>query len=129
MLEGEHGGSIVITGSANAVQPQPSAVAYTAAKHGIVGLMRTLAWELGQFSIRVNCVNPGGVDTKLLQEGGTVERAAEYQPRYITLNRSLLPTEWHPPQAISDAVLWLASDESRYVTGTMVHVDSGWTAF
>lgn len=129
ILEGERGGAITITGSANTVQPQPSAVAYTSAKHGIIGLMRTLAWELGEHRVRVNCVAPGGVNTPLLNEGGTLERAMEYRPEYINHNRSMLPTEWHPPEAVSKAILFLVSDDAEYVTGTILHVDSGWTHY
>src|SRR5258707_1087670 len=83
-----------------------SAVAYCAAKAGVIKMMRVLAWEAGEYNIRVNCVCPGGIQTPMLLDGGTVELAAELRPRYITNNRNLLPIEWQPPQSISDAVLF-----------------------
>jgi SDR family mycofactocin-dependent oxidoreductase len=129
ILEGERGGSIVITASANGITPQPGAVAYCAAKAGEIHMMRVLAWELGQHKIRVNTVNPGGVETPMLLEGGTVERALELHPRYIGNNRNLLPVEWQPPESISNAILWLVSDEAEYVTGTTIAVDAGWANF
>ncbi len=128
IIAGGEGGAIVLTGSTAAVQPQPSAVAYTAAKHGIIGIMRVLAKELGAYNIRVNAVNPGGIETAMLLEGGTVEKSMEYQPEHISHNRAMLPIEWQPASSISDAILWLVSDDARYVTGAMIPVDSGWTA-
>jgi NAD(P)-dependent dehydrogenase (short-subunit alcohol dehydrogenase family) len=128
ILAGERGGSIVLTGSVNSTNAQPSAIAYTAGKHGLVGVMRTLAKELGRYDVRVNMVNRGGVDTATVREGGTTERALEYHPEYFGVNRNPLPVELKPAQSISDAVLWLLSEESRYVTGIMVPVDSGWLA-
>lgn len=127
ILEGGRGGAIVFTGSINAVQPHPAAVAYTAAKHGLVGLMKTLAAELGPFKVRVNLVNPGCIDTAMFREGGTVERALEFTD-HLRTSRAMLPDSLQPPESISDAVVWLCSDEARYVTGATVPVDSGWTA-
>jgi NAD(P)-dependent dehydrogenase (short-subunit alcohol dehydrogenase family) len=122
------GGSIILTSSSNAIQPGPSSGAYTAAKTGVVGLMKVLAVEAGEYNIRVNTVHPGGVNTKMLREGGTMEQSLEWRPEFLGLNRNLLPgVEWLDPQAISNAVLWLASDESKFVTGVMLPVDAGWT--
>jgi NAD(P)-dependent dehydrogenase (short-subunit alcohol dehydrogenase family) len=129
MIAGERGGSIIITSSANGFTPQPGAIAYCAAKAGQINMMRVLAWELGPHKIRVNALCPGGVNTAMLLEGGTVERAAEMNPAYITNNRNLLPIEWQPIQSISDAVLWLASDEAAYVTGVELPIDAGWSAY
>jgi NAD(P)-dependent dehydrogenase (short-subunit alcohol dehydrogenase family) len=92
-------------------------------------MMRVLAFELGPSKVRVNAVCPGGVETPMLLEGGTVERAAELNPRYITNNRNLLPVEWQPVQSVSDAVLWLASEEAAFVTGVELPVDAGWSAY
>jgi (+)-trans-carveol dehydrogenase len=112
----------------------PSLGHYTAAKHGGVGLMRTLALELAPDMIRVNSVHPTDVDTTMIQnpaiyalfapdlaeEDRTRERLAE---RFQTVNA--LPIPWIEPADVSNAVLWLASDESRYVTGTTLSVDAG----
>ncbi len=135
LIEGGRGGSIILTGSANAVQPQPGAVAYTAGKHGQAGLMKVLALELGPHNVRVNQVNPGAINTPILH-GGAIERSLEFYPNHFSYNRNVLPEEifdktvmgaTQPAQSISDAVLWLASDESRFVTGIMLPVDGGWT--
>jgi (+)-trans-carveol dehydrogenase len=123
------GGAIVLTASSNGIAPQPSAAAYSAAKAGVLNLMRVLAWELGEFGIRVNAVCPGGVDTLMVTGGGMIERATAMQPRYHGTNRNLLPVGLLPAQSISDAVLWLMSDESRHVTGVQVPVDAGWGIF
>lgn len=129
ILAGGRGGSIVLTSSAMGLKPQPAAVAYTAAKHGVLGLMKTLAWELGAHSVRVNAVCPGSVDTPMTQEGGTVERSAELYPRFFTNDRALLPVGWMPPEAISRSVVFLASDDAEHITGVALPVDAGWTTF
>ncbi|MBS1845340.1 MAG: mycofactocin-coupled SDR family oxidoreductase [Actinobacteria bacterium] len=129
MLAADRGGSIILTSSANGFTPQPGAAAYCAAKAGVINMMRVLAFELGPHWIRVNALCPGGVESPMLLEGGTVERAAELNPRYITNNRHLLPIEWLPAKSVSDAVVWLASEESKFVTGVELPIDGGWTAY
>jgi (+)-trans-carveol dehydrogenase len=136
ILAGDRGGSIVLTGSSNAALPQPSAVAYCAAKAGVVNMMRVLAWELGSSSVRVNAVSPGGIETVMVMEGGTFQRAEKFQPRFHSVNRALLPTKSAsgaigliPPESVSDAVVWLCSDEARYVTGIVLPIDAGSTNF
>jgi SDR family mycofactocin-dependent oxidoreductase len=128
ILASGRGGAIVLTGSVNATNSQPGGAGYNAAKHGLVALMRTLAKELGRYSVRVNMVNPGGVDTPMIHTGETTANALEWYPEYFGTSRYLLPVEIQPPQSISDAALWLVSDESAYVTGIMVPVDAGWMA-
>lgn len=128
MIEGGRGGSVVLTSSAMGIKAQPSSVAYTAGKHGLLGLMRTIAWEAGQFGIRANAILPGMVDTQMLQ-GGTIEQSAEWQPRFFTLDRSLLPNGMIPPDGISRAVVFLASNQSEFITGVALPVDAGWTTF
>jgi NAD(P)-dependent dehydrogenase (short-subunit alcohol dehydrogenase family) len=129
VLAGGRGGSIVLTSSFNGMKAQPSAVAYSAAKAGVLNMMRVLAWELGEYGVRVNAICPGGVDTPMVT-GETFDSALALRPRYHELNRSLLPgVTLLPPQSISDALVWLMSDESRYVTGVALPVDAGWMAF
>jgi (+)-trans-carveol dehydrogenase len=129
IIDGGKGGSVVLTSSANGVTPQPGAIAYCAAKAGVIMMMKVLSKELGPHNIRVNTVNPGGIATPMLLEGGTVERALELHPDYIGNNRMSLPAEWLEPEVISNAVLWLTSDEAAFVTGTMIPVDAGWNNF
>jgi (+)-trans-carveol dehydrogenase len=133
---GGNGGSIIITSSTAGLKGFENFVHYVSAKHGVVGLMRTLALELAPDMIRVNSVHPTSVDTEMIQndmlyalfapdlepEQRTREAMGE---RFQTLNA--LPIPWVEPVDISNAVLWLASDESRYVTGVTLPVDAGST--
>jgi SDR family mycofactocin-dependent oxidoreductase len=131
---GGRGGSIILTSSTAGLMAIPSIGHYTAAKHGVVGLMRTLALELAPDMIRVNSVHPTSVNTDMIQNAATYalfapdlpenERTKEVlAPRFQELNA--LPIPWVEPVDISNAVLWLASDESRYVTGVTLPVDAG----
>jgi (+)-trans-carveol dehydrogenase len=133
---GGNGGSIIITSSTAGIKGFENFAHYVSAKHGVVGLMRTLALELAPDMIRVNTVHPTSVDTEMIQndmlyalfapdlepEQRTRETLGE---RFQTMNA--LPIPWVEPVDISNAVLWLASDESRYVTGVMLPVDAGST--
>jgi (+)-trans-carveol dehydrogenase len=127
------GGSIVITSSAAGLKGNPNAAHYTAAKHGGVGLMRTLANELAPDLIRVNTVHPSAVDTDqvhnqalyhlfLPDHPGDITRE-EVAPAFQTVNA--LPVPWADSADISNAVLFLASDEARYITGVTLPVDAG----
>jgi SDR family mycofactocin-dependent oxidoreductase len=131
---GGNGGSIILTSSTAGLMPFENMAHYTAAKHGVVGLMRTLALELAPDFIRVNSVHPTSVNTDMIQNAATYELfAPDLTPeqrtkevlgeRFQTLNA--LPINWVEPRDISNAVLWLASDESRYVTGVTLPIDAG----
>jgi NAD(P)-dependent dehydrogenase (short-subunit alcohol dehydrogenase family) len=106
---------------------------YVAAKHGLVGLMRTLANELAPDMVRVNTVHPTNVNTDLLHNQaayrvflpdhqGDITRE-EVAPAFQTLHA--LPIPWVESVDVSNAVLFLASDEARYVTGVTLPVDAG----
>ncbi|MCU1477105.1 MAG: 3-ketoacyl-ACP reductase [Subtercola sp.] len=131
---GKNGGSIILTSSTAGLEAIPNIGHYVAAKHGVVGLMRTLALELAPDMIRVNSVHPTAVNTDMIQNAATYELFAPdlpveertrevLAPRFQTMNA--LPIPWVEPVDISNAVLWLASDESRYVTGVTLPVDAG----
>lgn len=134
MIERGEGGSIIITSSLYGVVGSPGQLAhYTAAKHGVVGLMRDLANELAPHSIRINTVNPTFVETDMVQNDAFYRTFVPENPtreEFMALLRGLnkLPIPWLEPEDISNAVLWLASDESRYVTGTTMMVDAGASA-
>jgi SDR family mycofactocin-dependent oxidoreductase len=127
------GGAIVITSSSIALKSVPNLAPYGSAKAGLTGLMRTLALELAPHSIRVNSVNPTTVATPMLLnpvnfrlfrpdlENPTQDDAV---PVYRTLNA--LPVPYVEPDDISNAVLFLVSDEGRYVTGVALPVDAGY---
>ena len=131
-LRAAGGGLMIFTSSFAGLAPLANNAHYTAAKHGVVGLMRVMATELAPDNIRVNTVNPTMVNTDMVQnefthklfrpdrENPTMEEFAEAA---ATIN--LLPIPWVEPIDISNAVLWLASDEARYVTGITLPIDAG----
>ncbi|SFT93363.1 SDR family mycofactocin-dependent oxidoreductase [Geodermatophilus amargosae] len=132
MIEAGRGGSILFTSSIGGLKGIQHVAHYVACKHGIVGLMRTLANELGPHSIRVNTIHPTNVDTIMIQNPGTwamfspgdPEPSQEKaMPGFMSLNA--LPVPWIEAVDISNAVLFLASDEARYVTGVTFPVDAG----
>jgi (+)-trans-carveol dehydrogenase len=144
---GGRGGSIILTSSDAGLKASPSLGHYVAAQHGIVGLMRTLALELAPDFIRVNTVHPASVDTDLVQNAATYALLAatcalftpdlpKGQPAKETLAARIqgidalldvLPIPWVEPADVSNAVLFLASDEARSVTGVALPVDAGAT--
>lgn len=118
-------GSIVITGSTAAVKGQPFLTPYVAAKHGVVGIMQSLANELSEHNIRVNCVHPTGVNTPLIEGFGGLVGLLERNPHQAPCFLNALPVEMMESDDVSNAILYLASDESRYVTGSQLVVDAG----
>jgi (+)-trans-carveol dehydrogenase len=127
-----HGGSMVLTSSAAGLKAYANVAHYVSAKHGVVGLMRTLALELAPQFIRVNSVHPTQVDTTMIQNEATWRlfrpdlehpTEADFAPASQSLN--VLPIPWVDPVDISNAVLFLASDEARYITGVALPVDAG----
>ncbi|MEQ3551411.1 mycofactocin-coupled SDR family oxidoreductase [Pseudonocardia nematodicida] len=122
------GGSIVITSSAGGVRSWPNMAHYCSTKHAVIGLMLSLANELGPHGIRVNCVAPTTVDTPMIQNevtwaGVGVRDSEEFGALYK--GQHLLPFPWVEARDISNAVLWLASEEGRHVTGVTLPVDLG----
>lgn len=132
MIEANAGGSILFTSSIGGYKGVQTAAHYVSAKHGVVGLMRTLAQELAPHNIRVNTVHPTSVDTTMIQNPGTY---GQFTPEGADLTRdnaipgfmslNAMPVPWVDPVDISNAILFLASDEARYVTGATFPVDAG----
>jgi (+)-trans-carveol dehydrogenase len=129
------GASIVMTSSAVGIKGVGGISHYVAAKFGVVGLMRSLAQELGPRMIRVNCLNPGQVHTDMvLNEPSYKAFSPELEhPTLEDFKRAseatfLLPIPWLEAHDISNAALFLASDEGRYVTGLAMSVDAGFVA-
>jgi (+)-trans-carveol dehydrogenase len=132
LISGGQGGSIILTSSVGGLKAYPHTGHYIAAKHGVVGLMRTFAVELGAHSIRVNSVHPTNVNTPLFMNEGTMrlfrpdlENPGPDDMKVVAQMMHVLPVGWVEPRDISNAVLFLASDESRYVTGLPMTVDAG----
>ena len=118
MKNSGNGGSIVITSSAYGLKGVESYSHYVASKHGVVGLMRSLALELGEYGIRVNTVHPTMVNTRQLDTN-------KEQWREFGHSVHALPTPWVEPEDISNAILFLCSDDSRYITGNTLSIDAG----
>jgi SDR family mycofactocin-dependent oxidoreductase len=132
LLAGGRGGSVIITSSVGGLKAYPQVGHYVTAKHGVVGLMRTFAVELGQHSIRVNTVHPTHVCSPLLMNEPTyrlfrpdLENPGPDDLAPVCQSFHFLPIPWVEPVDISNAVLFLASDEARYVTGVTLPVDAG----
>ncbi len=126
------GGSIVVTSSAAGLKGPPGMAHYAASKAGLLGMVRSLATEFGPRRVRVNCIAPTTVDTDMVHWQGAYDvfrpdlehpTRADVEPVFALLN--VLPVPWIEPQDTSNAVLWLASDEARYVTGIVLPVDAG----
>ncbi|MCI2417348.1 mycofactocin-coupled SDR family oxidoreductase [Saccharopolyspora sp. K220] len=132
LLRGGRGGSIVITSSDAGAKGFAKFGHYVASKHGVIGLMRTLAMELAPHSVRVNVVSPTNCNTDMIQNDAVYRlfrpdlenpTAAEFAEASGTL--LALPQPWVEPIDVSNAVLFLASDEGRFVTGVNFPVDGG----
>ena len=119
------GGSIICTSSTAGIKGMPYLAPYVAAKHGVVGIARTMANELAAHKIRVNTVHPTGVDTPMGTGLGGLETLIGRDPNLGPIYMNTLPVEIVDPRDISNAVLFLASDEARYVTGLEFTVDAG----
>jgi (+)-trans-carveol dehydrogenase len=132
ILSGEQGGSIILTSSVGGLKSHAHMGPYIAAKHGVVGLMRSFAVELGQHFVRVNSVHPTNVNSPMFMHEATMkmfrpdlENPGPEDLRVAAQTMHVLPVGWVEPEDISNAVLFLASDESRYVTGLPLTVDAG----
>jgi NAD(P)-dependent dehydrogenase (short-subunit alcohol dehydrogenase family) len=98
---------------------------YAAAKHGVVGIMRTVALELGDAGIRVNSVHPTGVDTAMVRGLGALGLLLDAAPQHRALFDNVLPTPLVEVTEVSDVVLFLASPAGRHITGLAMTVDAG----
>jgi SDR family mycofactocin-dependent oxidoreductase len=124
MIEQGTGGSIIITSSVAGLRGHPFLGHYAASKHGVVGLAKTMAVELGQYNIRVNTIHPFGVETGMsVNDMGPL--MAEYATTLGPIFMQTLPDPVSQPEDIANAVAWLASDESRHVTGIQLPIDLG----
>lgn len=119
------GGSIILTSSAAGLKSMPFMVPYVASKFGVTGLAKAFAQELSEHNIRVNSIHPAGVDTPMA--GGESDAGAlfEAHPRLAPILSNILPVSLMEPRDVSNLVLFLASDESRYVTAAAMAVDAG----
>lgn len=132
MIEAGRGGAIVFVNSNLGLKGLASLSAYTASKHGLLGLARSLTAELGPLGIRVNSVHPTAVATRMIMNEATY-RTFRPDLQHPTLDDAteayqklhLLPVPWVEPVDVANAVLFLLSDEARYITGASLPVDAG----
>lgn len=124
------GGSIVLTSSTAGLNgilgTTPGGLAYTASKHGLVGLMRAYANLLAPYNIRVNTIHPTGVSTPMVMNPAI----EEYLQQDVMMSqgaRNALPVQRIESTDVSKAILWLVSDDARYVTGVTLPIDAGYT--
>ncbi|MCU1480966.1 MAG: putative short-chain dehydrogenase [Subtercola sp.] len=129
---GGRGGSIVLTSSEAGLRGFQNVAHYVSAKHGVIGLMRTLALELAPFVIRVNSLHPTQVDTPMIMNEATYRLFDPTTPSptredFAPVSQSLnaLPIPWVEAVDISNALLFLSSDEGRYITGQPLAIDAG----
>jgi len=122
VISAEGTGAIVNLASTLGVVASPNRAAYTASKHAVVGLTKEMAMEFGEKNIRVNAVGPGVIRTPLTERYFQTEENAELIRSVHSLNR------WGQPPEVAKAILFLASDDASFVTGTTLMVDGGWTA-
>jgi SDR family mycofactocin-dependent oxidoreductase len=130
MIERGQGGAIVLTSSTAGINgiggPSRGGLGYTAAKHGVVGLMRSYANNLAPHRIRVNTVHPTGVSTPMVVNEAMQEFLAA-DPSLGNAMANALPVDMVEAVDISNAIAWLVSDDARYVTGVTLPVDAGFT--
>ena len=124
IMVAQGGGVIINLSSISGFRGGRSGLAYTVAKHGIVGLSKAVAVEYGDQGIRCNCISPGSVETSLAGMDGMSEEGLKIREKGIVTR---------PPRAqpndIAPVVVFLASDASRYVNGENIVIDAGWTAW
>jgi SDR family mycofactocin-dependent oxidoreductase len=127
MIQQGRGGSLIAISSVAGLKALPGQAHYVAAKHGLVGLVKAAAVELGNHLIRVNSIHPWGVDTVMAQYSDLEQKLAA-SPHFGPSYASVLPEpQLATPDDIADTVVYLASDASRCVTGAQLRVDMGAT--
>jgi SDR family mycofactocin-dependent oxidoreductase len=132
VINGGRGGSVILISSAAGLKGFQNIAHYVTAKHGIVGLMRALALELAADSIRVNSIHTTNVNTTMVMNDNIfklflpgVEKPTLAEFRVASQGVNALPVPWIDADDVSNAVLFLASDESQFITGTTMPVDAG----
>jgi SDR family mycofactocin-dependent oxidoreductase len=135
MIAAGNGGAIVLISSANGIKAGPFNAPYNAAKFGVTALGKSLAMELGKERIRVNTIHPGAVDTHMGQgAAGNIGDLDRENPGLLSMLNGWLPSEdgglaFMSPREISNAILYLVSDEASYTTGLAMAVDAGMSMY
>ena len=123
------GGSIICTSSMAGLKGTPKLSAYVASKHAVVGMMKSIALEYAGKNIRINTINPAPIATRMIEaiESGYAPGAEEKVKEKMTAGVPM--RRYGQPEEVADLVLFLASDESSYTTGTCFPIDGGMSAF
>nr|WP_033292303.1 mycofactocin-coupled SDR family oxidoreductase [Amycolatopsis jejuensis] len=124
LIEQGSGGSVIFISSVAGLRANPFLAHYVASKHGVTGLAKTMALELGRYDIRVNSVHPGAVESGMYP-AELVPLLQEYATTLAPIFMPTLPDQISQPEDIASAVAWLASAEARHVTGIQLPVDLG----
>ena len=132
MINQRLGGSVVFIGSTEALKGAENISSYAASKHGVTGLMTSLARELGQYNIRVNSVNPTCVDTHMINNDfvyGLFRPDLDKPTRDDVVGTftgtHILPVPWIDPSDVSNAILYLVTEPGRYITASTLVIDAG----
>lgn len=125
LIEQGEGGSVILISSVSGLKGTPFTGAYTAAKHGVTGLCRTLANELGEHKIRVNSIHPASVPTPMISDPALFELILEHSETLAPIFMNTLPYMDMPAESVSNMVAYLASEDSRYMTGAQIPIDFG----
>ena len=125
LIEQGEGGSIILISSVSGLKGTPFTGAYTASKHGVTGLCRTLANELGEHRIRVNSVHPASVPTPMITDPALFDLILEHSDTVAPIYMNTLPYMDMPADYVSRMVAYLASDDAKYMTGVQVPIDFG----
>lgn len=132
LIEQNEGGSIVITSSVAGLKGTARSLrtntygllGYTAAKHGVIGVMRSYANALAGYNIRVNTLHPTGANTPMVANDAFLGSADQF-PELFEAMSNALPVQLIEAEDVANAAAWLVSDEARYVTGVSLPVDAG----
>jgi len=136
MIKAGNGGSVIMVSSVAGLKATPGNGHYSAAKHGMVGITNALALEVGEFGIRVNSIHPYSIDTPMIERDAMTEIFTRH-PDYLhsfapmplkppsQLAAGLADPGFMTPEDVSDVVAWLASDGSRYISGSQLAIDRG----
>jgi len=124
-MQNAGGGSIILTSSIAGLRGTPKGIAYGASKHAVVGMMKTAALEVSRFKIRVNSIHPGPIETAMVRELENLINPNDREDAQKKLNRAIPMRRYGTVEEVADLVSFLASSESKYITGTTFSIDGG----
>lgn len=125
VMVGQGGGTVVNTASTAGLFGSPGMAAYTAAKHGVLGLTKTAAVDVGRAGVRVNAVCPGPVETRMMRSLEAMRNPADPEAVHTSLSAGMPTGRYTRPEEIANAVLFLSSELSGNLTGTHILIDGG----